>query len=78
MVNFSHKKQIEKCTIGGGAGMAPMRSHIYDQLKRIKNKKDRRDTFWYGGRSEKENYSILMNSENLKNNFLTLLYMCFK
>ena len=37
---------------GGGAGMAPMRSHIYDQLKRIKT--DRKMTFWYGARSLRE------------------------
>ena len=36
--------------------MAPMRSHIYDQLKRIKT--DRRITFWYGGRSERELFYI--------------------
>lgn len=40
------------CFIGGGAGMAPMRSHIYDQLKRIGTK--RKITFWYGGRSVTE------------------------
>lgn len=42
----------EMCFIGGGAGMAPMRSHIFDQLKRIHS--DRRITFWYGARSKKE------------------------
>jgi Na+-transporting NADH:ubiquinone oxidoreductase subunit F len=40
------------CFIGGGAGMAPMRSHIFDQLKRINS--DRKITFWYGGRSKRE------------------------
>ena len=40
------------CFIGGGAGMAPMRSHIFDQLKRIKS--DRKMTFWYGARSKRE------------------------
>ena len=40
------------CFIGGGAGMAPMRSHIFDQLKRIKS--DRKITFWYGARSVRE------------------------
>ncbi len=38
--------------IGGGAGMAPMRSHIFDLFKRIKT--DRKVSFWYGGRSMKE------------------------
>ena len=40
------------CFIGGGAGMAPMRSHIFDQLKRLKSK--RKMTFWYGARSKCE------------------------
>ena len=40
------------CFIGGGAGMAPMRSHIFDQLKRIKS--DRKMTYWYGARSKRE------------------------
>ncbi len=38
--------------IGGGAGMAPMRSHIFDQLKRLDSK--RKMTFWYGARSLRE------------------------
>ena len=42
----------EMCFIGGGAGMAPMRSHIFDQLKRLKSK--RKMTFWYGARSKCE------------------------
>ena len=46
---FAQETQREMCFIGGGAGMAPMRSHIYDQLKRIGT--DRKITFWYGGRS---------------------------
>ncbi len=42
----------EMCFIGGGAGMAPMRSHIFDQLKRLKS--NRKITFWYGARSKRE------------------------
>ena len=42
----------EMCFIGGGAGMAPMRSHIFDQLKRLKS--NRKMTFWYGARSKCE------------------------
>ena len=49
---FAQETDREMCFIGGGAGMAPMRSHIFDQLKRIKS--DRRITFWYGGRSKRE------------------------
>ena len=38
--------------IGGGAGMAPMRSHLFDQLKRVHTK--RKISFWYGARSLRE------------------------
>ena len=40
------------CFIGGGAGMAPMRSHIFDQFRRLKTK--RKATYWYGARSLRE------------------------
>ena len=49
---FAQETEREMCFIGGGAGMAPMRSHVFDQLKRIKS--DRKITFWYGGRSKRE------------------------
>ena len=42
----------EMVFIGGGAGMAPMRSHIFDQLKRLHSK--RKMSFWYGARSKRE------------------------
>jgi len=42
--------------IGGGAGMAPMRSHIFDQFK--SRHTQRKTTFWYGGRSLKELFYI--------------------
>jgi Na+-transporting NADH:ubiquinone oxidoreductase subunit F len=42
--------------IGGGAGMAPMRSHIFDQLKRLKTK--RKISFWYGARSKREMFFV--------------------
>lgn len=42
----------EMVFIGGGAGMAPMRSHIFDQLRRIKT--NRKISFWYGARSLRE------------------------
>ena len=38
--------------VGGGAGMAPMRAHIFDQLKRLDTK--RKMSFWYGARSRRE------------------------
>ena len=50
------ESQREMIFIGGGAGMAPMRSHIFDQLKRLHT--TRKCSFWYGGRSLKELFYI--------------------
>jgi Na+-transporting NADH:ubiquinone oxidoreductase subunit F len=49
---FAKETDAEMVFIGGGAGMAPMRAHIFDQLKRRHSK--RKMTFWYGARSLKE------------------------
>jgi Na+-transporting NADH:ubiquinone oxidoreductase subunit F len=49
---FAKDTQNEMVFIGGGAGMAPMRSHIFDQLKRLHT--TRKMTFWYGARSLRE------------------------
>nr|VFJ71920.1 MAG: Na+-transporting NADH:ubiquinone oxidoreductase subunit F [Candidatus Kentron sp. FW] len=49
---FARDTDNEMVFIGGGAGMAPMRSHIFDQLNRLKSK--RKITFWYGARSKRE------------------------
>ena len=49
---FAKETNHEMVFIGGGAGMAPMRSHIFDQLKRRHSK--RKMSFWYGARSLKE------------------------
>ena len=49
---FAKDTANEMVFIGGGAGMAPMRSHIFDQLKRLKS--DRKISFWYGARSLRE------------------------
>jgi Na+-transporting NADH:ubiquinone oxidoreductase subunit F len=49
---FAKETDNEMVFIGGGAGMAPMRSHIFDQFKRIHT--DRKVTFWYGARSMRE------------------------
>ncbi len=49
---FAKDTDAEMVFIGGGAGMAPMRSHIFDQLKRLHS--DRKISFWYGARSLKE------------------------
>ncbi|RPI03426.1 MAG: NADH:ubiquinone reductase (Na(+)-transporting) subunit F [Calditrichaeota bacterium] len=51
---FARDTQNEMVFIGGGAGMAPMRSHIFDQLKRIHTK--RKISFWYGARSLRESF----------------------
>ena len=53
---FARETNKEMCFIGGGAGMAPMRSHIFDQLKRLKS--PRKMTFWYGARSLKEAFYV--------------------
>ncbi|ASK78477.1 NADH:ubiquinone reductase (Na(+)-transporting) subunit F [Paraphotobacterium marinum] len=53
---FAKETNNEMIFIGGGAGMAPMRSHIFDQLKRIKTK--RKISFWYGARSKKEMFYV--------------------
>ena len=49
---FAKDTDNEMVFIGGGAGMAPMRAHIFDQLKRIHT--TRKITFWYGARSLRE------------------------
>jgi Na+-transporting NADH:ubiquinone oxidoreductase subunit F len=49
---FAKETKNEMVFIGGGAGMAPMRSHIFDQLRRIHT--DRKISFWYGARSLRE------------------------
>jgi Na+-transporting NADH:ubiquinone oxidoreductase subunit F len=53
---FARETDKEMCFIGGGAGMAPMRSHIFDQFKRLHTK--RRATFWYGARSLREAFYV--------------------
>tara|TARA_R110000868_G_scaffold204946_3_gene453211 strand:- start:78269 stop:79492 length:1224 start_codon:yes stop_codon:yes gene_type:complete len=53
---FARDTDKEMVFVGGGAGMAPMRSHIFDQLKRIETK--RKMTFWYGARSKKEMFYV--------------------
>ena len=53
---FIKDTRREMMFIGGGAGMAPMRSHIFDQFKTKKT--DRKTTFWYGGRSLRELFYV--------------------
>ena len=49
---FARDTDAEMVFVGGGAGMAPMRAHIFDQLKRLHAR--RKIGFWYGARSLKE------------------------
>ncbi|QHS12258.1 NADH:ubiquinone reductase (Na(+)-transporting) subunit F [Shewanella sp. Arc9-LZ] len=49
---FVKETDAEMVFVGGGAGMAPMRSHIFNQLKSVKTK--RKMSFWYGARSTRE------------------------
>ena len=53
---FARKTNKEMIFVGGGAGMAPMRSHIFDQFRRLKT--DRKVTFWYGARSKREMFYV--------------------
>lgn len=53
---FAKDTDNEMVFVGGGAGMAPMRSHIFDQFKRIKT--DRKVSFWYGARSFREAFYL--------------------
>ncbi len=53
---FAKETDAEMVFIGGGAGMAPMRSHIFDQLKRLKS--SRKMSYWYGARSKREMFYV--------------------
>lgn len=49
---INESTQREMCYIGGGAGMAPMRSHLFHLFHTMKT--NRKVSFWYGARSKKE------------------------
>jgi Na+-transporting NADH:ubiquinone oxidoreductase subunit F len=53
---FARETDKEMIFVGGGAGMAPMRSHIFDQIKRLNS--PRKISFWYGARSALEMFYI--------------------
>ena len=53
---FARDTKKEMIFAGGGAGMAPMRSLIFDQFRRLKS--DRKASFWYGARSKKEMFYV--------------------
>ena len=67
---FARETDNEMVFIGGGAGMAPMRSHIFDQFHRLHT--DRKVSFWYGARSSREAFyqedfdEIASNYENFE------------
>ncbi len=63
---FARETDNEMVFIGGGAGMAPMRSHIFDQFRRIKTK--RKVSYWYGARSLREAFYVEEFDEIQKNN----------
>ena len=53
---YAKESPAEMVFVGGGAGMAPMRSHIFDQLRRLNT--TRPITFWYGARSLREMFYV--------------------
>lgn len=53
---FINPSDAEMLYIGGGAGMAPMRSHLYELFKTLRT--NRKVTYWYGGRSKAELFYI--------------------
>lgn len=53
---FINETEREMCYIGGGAGMAPMRSHVFHLFHTLKTK--RKVSFWYGARSKREMFYV--------------------
>ncbi|MCB0481382.1 MAG: NADH:ubiquinone reductase (Na(+)-transporting) subunit F [Flavobacteriales bacterium] len=53
---FIKDNDSEMVYIGGGAGMAPMRSHLYELFRTVKT--GRKVTYWYGGRSKRELFYV--------------------
>lgn len=53
---FIKDTDAEMVYIGGGAGMAPLRSHIFELFKRMKT--SRKVSYWYGGRSSRELFYV--------------------
>lgn len=63
---FINPSDAEMLYVGGGAGMAPMRSHLYHLFKTLKT--GRKVTYWYGGRSKRELF-YLDHFKQLENEF---------
>ncbi|MAT69373.1 MAG: NADH:ubiquinone reductase (Na(+)-transporting) subunit F [Planctomycetaceae bacterium] len=53
---FIKETDAEMVYIGGGAGMAPLRSHIFELFR--ERKTNRKVSFWYGGRSKRELFYV--------------------
>ena len=53
---FIKDTDAEMVYVGGGAGMAPLRSHIFELFKRMRT--GRKVTYWYGGRSMRELFYV--------------------
>jgi len=53
---FIAETEAEMLYVGGGAGMAPMRSHLYHLFRTVKT--GRTVTYWYGGRSKRELFYV--------------------
>jgi Na+-transporting NADH:ubiquinone oxidoreductase subunit F len=68
---FVKKTRREMCFIGGGAGMAPLRAHIFHNL--LAERTDRKMTFWYGARSKSEMFYDKEFKE-LESNFQNFSY----
>ena len=63
---FINESDAEMLYIGGGAGMAPMRSHLYHLFETLKT--GRTVTYWYGGRSKRELFYV-DHFKHLEKNF---------
>ena len=63
---FINPSESEMLYVGGGAGMAPMRSHLYHLFRTLKT--GRTVTYWYGGRSKRELF-YLDHFQQLENDF---------
>ena len=63
---FINESDAEMLYVGGGAGMAPMRSHLYHLFKTLKT--NRKVTYWYGGRSRRELF-YMKHFEDLEKEF---------
>lgn len=63
---FINPSESEMLYVGGGAGMAPMRSHLYHLFRTLKT--GRKVTYWYGGRSKRELF-YLDHFQQLANDF---------